>query len=93
MSPQIAEIEVMPEYKLYVRFINGESKLFDVGPYLSRGVFKELKNESYFRKVRIISSGIEWPHEQDLSADTLYYRGIPFRKPNKALQRTAFRRR
>lgn len=88
MSPQIAEVEVRPEYKLCVRFGNGESRLFDVGPYLSKGVFKELKNESYFQKVRIVSGGIEWPHEQDLSADTLYYRGIPLRKSNKALQRT-----
>jgi len=59
-----------------------------MGPYLNKGVFKELKNESYLQKVRIISGGIEWPHEQDLSADTLYYRGIPLRQPKKALLRT-----
>lgn len=88
MSPQIAEVEVRPEYRLLVRFGNGESRLFDVGPYLSKGVFKELRNESYFQKVRIVSGGIEWPHQQDLSADTLYYRGIPLRKPDKARQRT-----
>ena len=75
MTPQITEVKVMPEYKLCVRFGNGESRLFDVIPYLSKGVFKELRNESYLKKVRIISGGIEWPHEQDLSADTLYYRG------------------
>jgi len=88
MSPQIAEVEVLPGYKLHVRFSNGEFRLFDVEPYLSKGVFKELKNESYLKKVRIISGGIEWPHAQDLSADTLYYRGTPLRKPKKALSRT-----
>ena len=88
MSLRIAEVEVRPEYKLCIRFGNGESRLFDVSPYLRKGVFKELKKESYFRKVRIVSGGIEWPHEQDLSADTLYHRGIPLTKPNKAHQRT-----
>ena len=88
MSPRIAKVEVMPEYKLCVRFGNGESRLFDLGPYLSKGVFKELKDESYLKKVRIISGGIEWPHEQDLSADTLYYHGVPLGKPDKALRRT-----
>lgn len=88
MTPQIAKVKVMSEYKLCIRFGNGESRLFDVGPYLNKGVFKELKNESYLKKVRIISGGIEWPHEQDLSADTLYYRGISLRKPNKAPRRT-----
>ncbi len=87
MSPEIVAVKVMPEYKLCVRFGSGESRLFDVGPYLSKGVFKELKNESYLKKVRIISGGIEWPHEQDLSADTLYCRGIPLGKSKKALLR------
>ena len=87
MTPQIAKVEVMPEYKLCVRFGNGESRLFDMRPYLDKGVFKELKNESYLKKVRIISGGIEWPHEQDLSADTLYYRGISLEKPKKTPHR------
>ncbi len=81
MGLQISGVEVRPEYKLCVRFSDGKSRLFDVKPYLRKGVFKELRNESYLKKVRIISGGIEWPHEQDLSADTLYYRGIPLGKP------------
>ena len=55
MSLKISEVEVRPEYKLCVRFGNGESRLFDVGPYLSKGVFKELKNES--RKSALFSAG------------------------------------
>ncbi|MDP2864893.1 MAG: DUF2442 domain-containing protein [Elusimicrobiota bacterium] len=84
MTPQITKIEVMPGYKLCVRFGNGESRLFNIKPYLEKGVFKELKNEAYLKKVRIISGGIDWPHEQDLSADTLYYRGVPFKKIPRA---------
>ena len=76
MNLQISAVTVQPQYKLYVRFKNGKVKLFDMRPYLNRGVFKELKNESYLKKVRVISGGIEWPHEQDLSGDTLYYRGV-----------------
>lgn len=86
MIPRIAAVEVMPEYKLCIRFGNGEFRLFDVRPYLNKGIFKELKNESYLKKVRIISGGIEWPHEQDLSADTLYYRGIPLKRSSRILQ-------
>lgn len=85
MTPQISKVEVMPGYKLCIRFGNGEARLFNVRPYLNKGVFKELKNESYLKKVRIVSGGIDWPHEQDLSADTLYYRGVSFRKSKKTL--------
>ena len=48
-------------------------KLFDVRPYLTKAVFKKLRDEKYFKKVRMIHGGIEWPHEQDLSAETLFY--------------------
>lgn len=87
MIPRVSAVEARPEYKLFVRFGNGESRLFDLGPYLNKGIFKELKNESYLKKVRIVSGGIEWPHEQDLSADTLYFRGMPVGKPEAAPRR------
>ena len=83
MNLQVAKIEVQSKHKLYVKFNNGQTKLFDMKPYLNRGVFKELKNESYLKKVRVIWGGVEWPHKQDLSSDTLYYRGISIQTSNK----------
>lgn len=67
MTPQIAKVEVLPEYRLYIRFRNREARMFDMRPYLDKGVFKELRNEAYLKKVRIISGGIEWPHDQDVA--------------------------
>ncbi len=77
MTPQISQVESRPNYKLYVRFENGEVRLFDVRPFLDKGIFRELEDETYFRRVRRISGGVEWPNEQDLSADTLYLAGTP----------------
>jgi hypothetical protein len=57
--------------------------VFDVKPYLSKGVFKELKKSSYFKKVRVVWGGIQWPHEQDLSAETLYADGISIQNSSK----------
>ena len=76
MNLQVAKIKVQPKHKLYVKFKNGAARLFDMKPYLNKGIFKELKNEVYLKKVRVVWGGIEWPRQQDLSADTLYYRGI-----------------
>ncbi len=77
MTPKIAQVEARPDHKLHVRFDNGEARLFDVTPYLDKGVFQELRDETYFRRVRRVWGGVEWPHEQDLSADTLYCAGTP----------------
>jgi hypothetical protein len=60
---------------LLIAFDTGEKKQFDLKPYFEFPVFKELRNESYFRQVKNKGCFVEWPHEQDLSADTLYLEG------------------
>lgn len=72
MNPQVKTVEALPNYKLRVQFDNDEIKEFDTAPFLDKGIFTELKNESYFRKVRVAFGSIEWPNEQDFSKDTLY---------------------
>jgi len=36
------------------------------------GVFKELKNKSYFAQATVLDGTVAWPHEQDICPDTLY---------------------
>lgn len=70
-------VSVKPEkdYWLSITFDNGETKLFDVSPYLRKGVFKELTDQDYFRRVSVKFDSIVWPNEQDFSPDTLYILG------------------
>ncbi len=77
MNPQVKHVEPMPNYKLKVQFENNETKEFDAIPFLDKGVFKELKNEAYFKQVRVAFGSVEWPHKQDFSKDTLYLLGTP----------------
>jgi len=46
---------------------------FDIAPYLDKGIFTELKKESYFQQARVAFGGIVWPNNQDFSADTIDY--------------------
>ena len=75
MNPLAEIAEPMPNHKLKIRFADIETKEFDVSPFLDKGIFKELKNESYFNQVRVSFGSVEWPNEQDFSKDTLYLRG------------------
>ncbi len=72
MNPTVITVKPEDNYKLAVTFENGEKRLFDVAPFLDKGVFSELKNVDYFNKVKVAFGAIEWPHEQDFSKDTLY---------------------
>lgn len=69
---QVISVECAQDYQLKVELSNGESGIFDMKPYLDKGVFKELQDLNYFKRVSIDHmGGICWPHEQDLSAHTL----------------------
>ena len=71
-----------------VEFENDELKDFDVTPFLEKGIFSELKDDSYFKQVRVAFGSVEWPNEQDFSKDTLYLLGVsvsPAPRSNKTL--------
>ena len=75
MNPKIKHIEPTDNHTLIATFENDEIREFDVRPYLDKGIFTELKDLSYFRRVRVVAGSVEWPHEQDFSNDTLYIAG------------------
>ena len=74
LQPRIVSVKAMPEMKLKLKYETGETKLFDVRPYAEGSWFEELRDESYFSKVRVLcdGSGIEWPNGQDIAPHELY---------------------
>lgn len=75
MNPRVTAVEAMDGFCVHLSFANGEQKLFDMTPYLDKGVFRELTDPAYFKAVRVCGGSICWPHEQDLCPDTLYEKG------------------
>ena len=69
------------DFSLDLKFNDGSVRRFDVKPYLEIGVFKELKDIDYFSQVKIAFGTVQWPHEQDISPDTLYLEGAPIDGP------------
>jgi hypothetical protein len=72
MSPKVSQVEALENYRLRLAFDNGEVRIFNVRPYISKGVFQALQAVDYFKQVKPFFGGVQWPQEQDFSADTLY---------------------
>ena len=72
MNPRVKSVTTQDDYRLLITFNNGDKKLFDMSPYLDFGVFAELKDKIYFRKVKPFMGAVAWPHGQDVCPDTLY---------------------
>ncbi|WXT99535.1 MAG: hypothetical protein Ctma_0234 [Catillopecten margaritatus gill symbiont] len=70
---KVIEVKANENYTLDVKLSNGMEGLFDVKPYMDKGVFKQLKDKGIFKNVYPQSVGIAWHTGQDLSADTIEY--------------------
>jgi len=72
MNPRVKEATPGQNYTVQLIFDNGEEGVFDVKPYLDKGVFKELKNLNIFNSVKPFMGTIQWKNGQDFCPDTLY---------------------
>ena len=79
MYPRIEYVKPNPDYTVTLIFDNKEKKVFDVVPYLGRGVFKELKNKRLFSSVKPFLGSIRWKNGQDFCPDTLYSESNPLK--------------
>jgi len=77
MNPKVRAVTPLPKHRLLLDFLNGEQRVFNLTPYLSRGVFQILKNPTAFASARVVAGSVEWPGGIDLSYDTLYVESLP----------------
>ena len=50
MSPHIEKVQSHPNFTLTVSFKNGETRRFDMKPYLEKGIFRSLNPTSAIRR-------------------------------------------
>ena len=74
---KITAVTANDDFSLDLQFSDGSLKRFDAKPYLDYEVFRELKDLNYFKQVDIAFGTVQWPHEQDISPETLYIEGVP----------------
>jgi hypothetical protein len=76
IPPRVKAVKANPDYTLTLTFTNDEVKLFDVKPYLDKGIFRELQDVALFNMVRPFLESIQWKNGQDFCPDTLYLDGV-----------------
>ncbi len=72
MNPRVRDVKPLDNYLLELIFTNDEVRIFDMKPYLSKGIFKELSDTNKFGNVKVFLGSIQWENGQDLCPDTLY---------------------
>jgi uncharacterized protein DUF2442 len=77
MMIKVTDVKALDNYQLKLSFNTGETRVFDVSPYLDKGIFCELRDPTYFQSVRLAFGTIAWPNEQDFGPESLYVESRP----------------
>ena len=80
MNPRVQAVQATDDYRLILQFTDGQQGEYDCTPLLDFGVFKELRDKQYFKRVVVDSGTVVWPHEQDICPDTLYLDAVKIEK-------------
>lgn len=72
----VKKVKPIPEHRLLLVFSNDEQRIFDVKPYLNRGIFSQLQSESIFNTAHISFDTVEWNNGADLDPEILYAESI-----------------
>jgi len=72
----VLSVSPRDDFHLELRFNTGEIGIFDVSPYLEKGVFKKLKELSLFKQAYVAFDTVCWPGDLDIAPETLYDRSL-----------------
>ena len=77
-APKISLVKALENKKLLVKFVNGVEKVYDCTPLLDKEMFQVLKNDAFFKFVRVDAGGygISWSDDADLSEYELWTNGV-----------------
>ena len=77
-APKIVSVQPLENKKLLVKFANGVEKIYDFTPLLSLDRFEILKNDAFFKAVKVDAGGygISWNDDTDLSEYELWTNSV-----------------
>ena len=77
MPVRVVGVRALPGHRLWLRYADGEERIFDATPLLTTGVFTRLADEAAFAGVGLDFGVPTWPEaEVDLSPEYIYQESV-----------------
>ncbi len=81
ITPDILEVKALEDYKIYLKFSNGEEKIYSMKETIEKiEYFNKLKDKEYFKKVKPRGDTVEWENGEDVAPENLYFNSKPVTK-------------
>lgn len=72
----VTAVKPIKDHWLALSFENGENRLFDVKPLLTKKPFEPLQQWHVFEQAYVFAGTVNWPGNIDISPETLYERSV-----------------
>jgi len=69
---RVAEVQVIEDRTIRVRFVDGLEGVVCFSPDFFRGVFAHLIDSVRFQEVAVVGGAVTWPGDLDLAPDAMY---------------------
>lgn len=74
------EVKALEDFLLYIKFQNGEEKIYDMKEMLKHNYYKNLKNKKNFKKVTVYGITLKWSTGEDIAPEKIYFNSIPIQE-------------
>ena len=76
-APKVESVKPQEGKRLLVKFENGAERIYDCNRLLHLEMFQSLKNEAFFKSVKVDAGGygVSWSDDVDLSEYELWVNG------------------
>lgn len=71
------EVKALEDYLLYIKFQNGEEKIYDMKEMLKFDYYKNLRNKEIFKTVCVCGITLRWCTGEDIAPEKIYFNSVP----------------
>lgn len=87
METRVGGVFPLDRKRLQLEYSDGTSRIFDMTPFLGKGLFRGLLDDAVFRTVRVVFDTVEWANGADIDPETLFEDSVPAPKTMAAVEK------
>lgn len=80
IEPMPEEVKALEGFLLYIKFKNGEEKIYDMQKMLKFDYYKNLRDREIFKTVQPFGVTLKWKTGEDIAPEKIYFDSVPIKE-------------
>jgi len=80
------KVKALEDFLLYIKFQNGEEKIYDMKEMLKFDYYKNLRDKENFKTVKVFGITLKWSTGEDIAPEKIYFNSISLNEFNSEIK-------